>query len=77
MAASERSMEHEALSGDGEHDFATSGQSRLESHAVSGSERGPHGQTLRDELKGARSEGSAKQLYELGVGDPTRCRPRI
>jgi hypothetical protein len=70
-------MEHEALPGDGEHDFTTSGQPRLESHAVSGSEHRPHGQTLRDELKGARSEGSAKQLYKLRAGDPTRCRPRI
>jgi hypothetical protein len=70
-------MEHEALSGDGKHDFAPSWQPRLEFHPVSGSERRPHRQALRDELKGAGSKGSAEQLYELGSGHPTGCHPRI
>ncbi|GEM_PF-3679162 len=76
-AASEHPMQHQALSDDGEHDFAPSWQPRLESYPVSGSKRRPHRQTLRDEFQGARSEGSAQELYELGAGHPTRCGSRI
>ncbi|HTF34900.1 MAG TPA: hypothetical protein VK714_14545 [Myxococcota bacterium] len=48
-------MEHEALSGDGKHDFAPPWRPRLEFHPVSGSERRPHRQALRDELEWAGS----------------------
>jgi hypothetical protein len=67
-------MEHEALAGDGEHDFAPSWRARFESHPVSGSERGAHREAARDQLKGARRKGGAEQLYELGPGDSPRGR---
>jgi hypothetical protein len=68
-------MKHEALARNGEHDLAPARRPRLEPHAVSRSQRGPHRPALGNKLEGTGGEGAAQHLDEFRSGGSTG-RPR-